>query len=514
MLYYEGVPTSKTPAGKHTLYAEGPESHPLPAATPAESGIGSQAILDFLDRLQAHSVCMHSFQIIRDGALVSEGYWKPFAPNRLHRLYSCSKSFVSAAIGLLEAEGKLKLTDPIAGYFPDKLPPEGIQGLHPFIAQTTIEDMLRMATPHAKTTYKQFQTDDWVKTFFLCEPSHLPGTVFSYDTSSSYTLSALVQRLSGVSLMEYLRPRVFDRIGVSKEAYALTCPMGIDHGGSGIMATPRDFAKFALTCMQEGMYQGVQVIPKDYIRRATSRQIDNRTAGSRPDSIQGYGYQFWMLRNGAFGLLGMGGQIAMCLPKERLLVVTTADVQSQPDGEQAVFSAVWDTLYPAACSPSSIAPEKEASDFARLQQRVKGLSMEPVQGSSQIPESAARISGRTFSMEKNAMGIQKLRFDFGNGIGRMSYVNGEGSHTLSFGLGGWETQQFPVYGYECVTSGAWVSNREGEENLLLRCCIIDEFLATLKVCVVFKGDTVTLVMHKFAELFLQEYEGFASGALM
>jgi len=510
MMYYEGVPSSKTPAGKHTLYASGPEKKPLPTVTPGEAGIGSDAILAYLDALEQSGLCLHSFQIIKDGALVSEGYWKPFTANRLHRLYSCSKSYVSVAIGFLESEGKLKLTDHIIDYFPDKLP-EG--GVHPFIAQTTIEDMLRMATPHAKTTYKQFQMDDWVKTFFLCEPSHLPGTVFSYDTSSSYTLSALVQRLSGVSLMEYLRPRVFDKIGISTEAYALTCPMGVVHGGSGIMMTPRDFAKFALTCMQEGVYQGEQVIPKAYIKKATSKQIDNRTAGSRPDSIQGYGYQFWMLRNGAFGLLGMGGQIAVCLPKEGLLVVTTADVQSQPHGEQAIFNAVWDTLYPRVTNPSPLDPEKEKQNFASLQQRTASLAMEPVRGSILLPASAAKINGKTFRMEKNSMGITSMRFDFNGSNVKMTYSNQEGGHSLSFGLGQWVQQQFPVYDYECISSGAWVQNREGEENFLARCYIIDEFLASLKICVVFKEDTVTVVMHKFAELFLQEYEGFASGKL-
>lgn len=510
MFYYEGVPTGKTPAGKHTLYASTPEKKPLPTVTPAESGIGSEAILEFLETLEKNSVCMHSFQIIKDGALVSEGYWKPFTSNRLHRLYSCSKSFVSVAIGFLEAEGKLQLTDHIVDYFPDKLPPEGV---HPFIAQTTIEDMLRMATPHAKTTYKQFQMEDWVKTFFLCEPSHLPGTVFSYDTSSSYTLSALVQRLSGVSLMEYLRPRLFDKIGVSPEAYSLACPMGIAHGGSGIITTPRDFAKFALTCMQEGMYQGEQIIPRNYIKKASSKQIDNRTAGSRADSIQGYGYQFWMLRNGAFGLLGMGGQIAICMPKEGLLVVTTADTQSQPDGEQAIFNAVWNSLYPRVSQPEPLDLEKEQLASQKLRERIEMLSIKAADGSFALPEAAVKANGKTFLMEKNSMGIHSLRFDFDGKTGKMTYTNRDGEHCLAFGLGHWEEQRFPVYDYDCITSGAWVSNREGEDNLLLRCYIIDEFLATLKLCVFFKGKMVTLVSHKFAELFLQEYEGFASGTM-
>ena len=221
-----------------------------------------------------------------------------------------------------------------------------------------------------------------------------------------------------------------------------------------------------------------------------------------------------MLRNGAFGLLGMGGQIAVCMPKERLLVVTTADVQSQPDGEQAIFNAIWDTLYPRVKNPSPLDAGKEEASYAELQKRIGSLSIEPVQGSLCLPEPAAKSNGKTFRMEKNPMGIQSLRFDFRGDSGKMTFSRQDGEHILTFGLGSWEQQQFPVYDYECIASGAWVQNRAGEENLLVRCYIIDEFLATMKICVVFKGDTVTIVMHKFAELFLQEYEGFASGEIV
>ena len=482
------------------------EKKPLPLTTPEKSGIGSTAILNFLEELEQQQVCLHSFLVIKDGQLVSEGYFKPFTPEKQHRLYSCSKSFTSVAIGFLESEGKIHLDDPIINYFPDKLPQEGV---HPFIARTTIRDMLRMATPHAKTTYKQYDTDDWLKTFFICPPSHLPGTVFSYDTSASYTLAALVERLSGVSLMEYLRPRVFDKIGISSDAYCLTCPRGISHGGSGIIMAPRDFAKFALTCMQEGMYQGEQVIPRDYIRAATTKQIDNRIAGSRMDSIQGYGYQFWMMRNGGFSLLGMGGQLALCMPKEKLLVVTTADVQSQPDGEQLIINAMWRNLYPAACCTTPLDAAQEAKDAPRLAQKLQSLQIAPVEGDWTLSSLAKELSGKTFHMQPNPMALKTVRFDFEDHQGTMTYENAEGTHTLRFGFGEHAAQKFPGNGYDSLTSAAWV----WENTLLIRSYIIDECFATLKISVTFEKDAVTVVMHKFAELFLEEYEGFASGYL-
>ena len=118
----------------------------------------------------------------------------------------------------------------------------------------TIKQMLTMTTCHSKTTYKQYD-GDWVESFFRVEPSNLPGAVFSYDTSSTHVLSALVERLSGRKLMEYLRERCFDKIGVSKEAYFLPDPYGVSQGGSGLNCTLRDMLAVAELVMNEGVYK-------------------------------------------------------------------------------------------------------------------------------------------------------------------------------------------------------------------------------------------------------------------
>jgi len=478
----------------------------LPTITPFESGIGSKAIFDFIHELEENQIPLHSFLILKDGKLVSEGYYHPFTKEKPHRIYSCSKSFVSAAIGLLESEGKLKLDDKICDYFRDKLP-EG--GVHPFIARTTIRDMLRMASPHARTTYKLYNMDDWAKTFFICEPSHLPGTVFSYDTSATFTLTSLVERLSGVSLMEYLRPRVFDKIGISDTAYALKSPLGTDHGGSGLIMTTEDMARFALCCMQEGVWEGEQVLPREYIKAATSKQIDNQAAYSDADCIQGYGYQFWVTRNGGFALYGMGGQIALCMPEENLVVVTTADTQSIGDGEQRIYNAVWNNLYPKVKEKQLLDPEVEKKYAALLEQTLLKLCITPVKTALPPSSLAAKLSGKTFRMEKNAMNLKSLRFDFDETGGTMHYENASGIHSLTFGIGAHRAQKFPDYDYDCITSAGWVY----ENNLFLRSYIIDEYFATLKVSVTFEEDSITVVMRPFAELFLEEYAGFASGTL-
>ena len=198
-------------------------------AMPEEVGIQSEHIQNFIEKLAAYDLCMHSILLIRHGKLVAETYYAPYTADTLHRMFSITKSFTSLAIGLLREEGKLFLDHKIIDYFPEKLPDGGV---HPYLAEVTIKDMLRMASPHQNTTYKLNPEVDWVKSFFLVEPSHLPGTIFSYDTSSSHILAALAEKLSGRPLLEYLRLRFLDDIGFSRNAYVISDPMGVSMGGN------------------------------------------------------------------------------------------------------------------------------------------------------------------------------------------------------------------------------------------------------------------------------------------
>ena len=219
-----------------------------------EERVPQAAIHKFVKKLETERCLLHGFAMLDRGKLLAEAYWAPFTENTLHRMYSVGKSFVSLAIGLLEEEGKLSLDDCIYTYFPDKY-----EQLHPWIKSLTVRRMLTMTTCHAKTTYKLFD-GDWVESFFKVKPTNMPGAVFAYDTSSTHVLSALVERLSGKKLLDYLREKCFDKIGFSKEAYYMPDPAGVSQGGSGLNCTLRDLLAVAELVLNEGVYQGEQLL--------------------------------------------------------------------------------------------------------------------------------------------------------------------------------------------------------------------------------------------------------------
>lgn len=477
------------------------EHRPLPITTPEAVGIPSAAIHDFLNHLESKRLCMHSFLVIRHGQIAAEGYWHPFHADRKHRMYSCTKSFVSVAIGLLEGEGRLSLDDKVADFFPDKLPTEGV---HPYIGAATIRDLLMMASPHERTTYKRMQDDDWVRTFFRVPPSHHPGAIFAYDTSATLTLTAIVEQLSGMSLLDYMRPRVLDPIGFSKDAYCLKTPLGVSQGGSALICTTRDLAKFALLCMNLGKDQGNQLIPESFMRAATARQIDTTNQNNAYiEDQQGYGYQFWRCRNNGFALRGMGGQLAICLPDEELLLVTTADLQPNPDGQQVIFDALWETIH-SRMSFASLEPDAEAVNS--LKQRTANLSILLPEGKPSSPLTA-KVNGSVYQMDPNPMKIKQWSVQLNGDTGTLQFDNHIGTHTLQFGFGAAVAQPFPMYDYDSVSAAAWVDS----ETLLIYSYIIDDYVGTLRTTVHFKEDAVTIVMRKYAELFLDEFSGIASG---
>ena len=172
------------------------------APSPESQGIPSRAILNFLQRIDSERICMHGFLLVRHNKIAAEGYWAPWSAERMHRMYSVSKSFVALAVGMMIDEGRLTLDDRVAEYFPDKLPEE----LHPWLAASTVRDLLTMSTPHSTTSYTR-DDPDWVWTFFnrILPPRILPGTIFSYDTAATVVLTATVERLASSQIDNAIR---------------------------------------------------------------------------------------------------------------------------------------------------------------------------------------------------------------------------------------------------------------------------------------------------------------------
>ena len=482
-------------------------------ATPESVGIRSEAIKTYLEHLERSGLSTHNVILMRYGKVVFEQYWKPFHPDFLHRMYSVTKSFVSMAIGLLAGEGRIDLDDPIEKYFPE----EAADSPCPYLPKQTIRQMLMMATANPGRGWFRDHGGDRVKFYFEGKGRNRPGLVFEYDSTGSFILGSLVERVSGEDLMTYLRRRVLDKIGFSKEAYMLKCPGGHSWSDSALLCKPRDLLLAAQLCLQEGVWEGEQLIDRDYIRAATSKQIDNSGRSTNDYDSQGYGYQIWRTFDGSFAFMGMGCQYAICVPEKDMILVYNGDNQGLPCAADIIYTRFFEELVRTASDEAL--PENE-EEQGTLSDYAEGLSLFAVQGDTYKPMQDT-VNGVTYIMNENPMGITRMRFDFEKEGGVLSYTNAQGEKTLPFGLGKNAFGKFPEEGYsdlvggergnrlyDCAVSAAWVSPYQ----LLLRVQIIDTYFGNLSMSFGF-SDTgeMTVHMQKTAEDFLDEYSGFATG---
>ncbi|MBR6747416.1 MAG: serine hydrolase [Clostridia bacterium] len=489
------------------------DRHQFQTVTPESVGVPSAAVERFLKRLtETKRFPMHSVLLLRDGKIFSETYWKPFNAERKHRMYSVSKSFTSAAIGMLIGDGKIALNDPIVKYFPDM----ATEPVNRYMADTTIRDLLMMSTCNYRNAYS-FETTDWARDFIAFPSDHWGGHVFSYDTAATTTLDVLIKRVSGMELCDFLRDRLFRPAGMSEDIWCVQTPCGHDWGGSGIQATPRDLAKFAVVCANGGSYNGQQLIPEDYIRAATSWQIDNTVRNSTMCEQQGYGYQFWQAPHNGWAMLGMGSQNALVFPEQRLIVITTADTQGYSTAIEDIYDAIFDELFPYLEKYDSL-PENEAG-YKELLAYSETKDMPLLVGEAHSDIESA-VTGKTYKLSENVMGIESVKFDFEGEQVKLTWVNENGVQELNYGLCCYVEDTFPETHYEakkigtpenrgleCHSTAAWVE----PASIRLTCYATDVCMGNLHMQFTFDGDTVTLLCTKNAENFFHKYIGFASG---
>jgi len=362
----------------------------LPRSTPESQGVSSSAILDFLEAADHNIDSLHSFILVRHGQVVSEGWWAPYGSSDRHSLFSLSKSFTSTAVGLAAAEGKLSPDDPVLKFFPEDAPSQVSVNLK----SMRLTDLLRMSTGQ-QSEPPRTSKEAWTKTFLAQPVPFKPGTHFLYNTSATYMLSAAVQKATGQTLLDYLKPRLFDPLGIEKPTWEMS-PQGIATGGYGLSVRTEDIAKFGQLYLQKGKWQGKQLVPEAWVQAATTRQTSN---GSNPESDwdQGYGYQFWRCRHGAYRGDGAFGQYCIVLPEQDAVIAITAGVRDM----QAVLNLVWNKLLPAF-KPTPHDANEEA--HKKLTARLKGLSI-------RMPEAkgtGAKVAGKKFIFPANDSKLESI----------------------------------------------------------------------------------------------------------
>jgi hypothetical protein len=416
----------------------------LPRCTPESVGISSDRLCDLLEHL-GRLDSLNSIMVLRHGSVCLEGWWKPYAPHQPHMLFSLSKSFVSASIGIASGEGRLGVTDKLAGFFPEyaeRITDDRIRDM-------TLHDLLSMTSGHATCATSAMMGDpdhNYVRGFLSSRLDYAPGGHFCYNSAATYMLAAVIRKATGLNVREYLQPRLFDPLGIVPGIWEC-CPQGTNFGGWGLYLKTEDIAKFANLLLHNGHHNGRQLIPADYLAKATKKQSDN-SMNDAPDWKLGYGYQFW---RSTFGFRGDGasGQYAIVIPEKDLAIAITSCI----DNMQSILTVLWDELIPAL--GDTPLPENPAGN-GRLLAAASNLSMGIMPGTARRP-----VPRQTFAFRPNPAGIQRLSVEAGNDECALTFHTDRGSEQLRAGFGCHRVGVFQLTDtmpHPTAASAAWVED--------------------------------------------------------
>lgn len=360
--------------------------------------------------------------LLRDGEVLAEGWWAPYSADRVHLLYSLSKSFTSTAVGFAVEEGLLSLDDTVLSHFPE-LDSEIIDARS---RSMKVRHVLSMASGHREETLQrahELDPVDLVRGFLLLPPDEQPGTVFAYNQPCTYTVAAILQRSTGQSLSEYLRPRLLDPLGIGDVGW-IRHDSGFELGFSGMFASTEAVARLGQLYLQRGEWEGRQLLPSAWVDEATRSHVSN---GSDPSSDweQGYGFQFWMARHGYRGD-GAFGQFCVVLPEHGVVLAMTG----QTIDMQGVLNLAWKHLLPA------FGREGDAAADSALAAQLASLHLSPIDGGRRAPAAAARTFVPSPGNARPALTRVDLTPDDGDAL-TLTLTDGDDRLDVVLGFGEW-----------------------------------------------------------------------------
>ena len=419
---------------------------------PSLAGVDASGVEAFINRVDAEVGGLHSVMMLRDGNVFAECWWNPYKPDYQHTMYSLSKSFTSTAAGFAMLEGKLRPTDPVIKFFPDKLPAKVSANL----GAMQVQHLLMMGTGHATEPNALLQSDpnaDWVKVFLNHPVEFAPGSHFVYNSAATFMVSAIVQQVTGQTVLDYLGPRLFRPLGIENPVWE-TNPAGITAGGWGLHIRTEDIAALGELYRNKGVWKGRRILPRSFVDAATQKQISN---GNDPNSdwAQGYGYQFWRCKNNGFRGDGAFGQYCLVFPDKQLTVAITSGVADM----QRVLDILYATVLPAVGASTNAPADK------RLAERTRKAEV-PV---PKAVTSRVRLPiGKTYTFDANAYGMESIRFAASGGGVEVTVNRNSNEQTLLVMDKGWKVTdttwevglnrlQTEGHTYRNAARGAWTS---------------------------------------------------------
>jgi len=386
-------------------------------AAPRDAGVNAAVLEAFLDDAAATGLDIHGIMLHRAGRVAAEGWWWPYRADRPRIMHSATKSVMATAIGMALEEGRFRLQDKVVSFFPEYMPAI----VDDKLASMTVEDLLTMRAGHVDETsgsiWRGIHTS-WTAEFFKIPVVHQPGTIFMYTSAASYMLSAILTKVTGQTLHDYMKPRFFEPLGIVDERWDLG-PDNINPGGNGLTMKTADLLKLGVLHAQGGMWEGRRILPQAWVAEATRSHGDN------------YGYQWVTTAGGAYLALGLFMQAVIVFAPYQ---ATVAVIGASQEGSKA-FLPVVHRYFPRAFEEQLPAGEAAAADAHLRSRLVAAGEVPPVVAAAS--GTAARVSGRTYRIQPNPLGVTGVRFVFANDRCLFHIADASGDHTVLCGLSGW-----------------------------------------------------------------------------
>ena len=399
----------------------------LVRSTPEAEGIPSEAVANWFRALEEGGYEVHGLMLLRHDKVVAEHWWAPYGPQYPHAMYSATKTFTGAAVGFAVQEGLLKVSDKVASFFPDLMP----EKTAPELDRLTVEHLLTMSAGHARTQYPG-SGDDQVRSFLAMDYAHEPGTSFAYNITCSHMLSQIITRVTGLTLYEYLKPRLLDPLGIRDVVWEMDLD-GRNMGNGGMHSKTSDLAKMGIFLKNKGVWQGRQLLNREWVEAMTTPHIYQRPElseeeNNKDDGGQGYGYQVWMGRHHSWRAIGGQNQLIMVIPEADVVVASNGQIGDEAGFNQLIYNLV-DQM-----SDKRLKPAKGFD----LQAAIDGYELKhPFPDPSAAPSERSRTL--RYRMHQNAYGLTGIAFRFdAQGNMFLTMETGEAIHNIPFGLDHWE----------------------------------------------------------------------------
>ncbi len=449
-----------------------PIEQPFARSTPEEQGVDSEKLSQMMSELlSSKNVDLHQIFIVRNNHVILEHAFGAYRPGVWHITYSMCKSFTGMAIGLLHDEGKLSVNDRVLSFFEDVNTPQGILARLRY-RDLTIRHLLTMSTGVSFNEVGAISGNDWVKSYFESGSKFPFGTQFDYNSMNSFILSAIVTKITGKTMFEYLKEKLFAPMGITKVFWE-SSPTGITKAGWGMFLTPEDAAKLGKLYLDHGMWNGTQLISREWVEESTKPQI----ATGRDDNPF-YGYQLWIGNlPGSFMYNGMLGQNVYIYPSLNTIAVVNAgntEVFANGTMTQILRSYLTEDFGQDKPLPENPAAVRNLSRIAASTDEKQRIPMIRSGGWGRPPRIAtsgfsffSQLDGRVYEMRSKGIGLfplimQVVHYNYTDGIRYLRFCCQHDRYALEF-LEGDEVFRIPVgYGESQHTS----ITMHGEEYLI------------------------------------------------